>query len=377
MTARLPVPGGDSGAWGDILNNYLLVGHDASGNNIGVRTLLTANTNFYVDPTGSDSNSGTSSSPWLTIQHAIDVLASDYDLNGKCAIINLADGTYAGAVITSGLNSGGIATDPVYYNINIVGNLSDATKVTITPCLASGHTGQFFFVSGVPSTSIGLLGGYTWLDTDHVISDGIYASGMFEGQIGSAGSTIILNGCPGFGVYNSSIIYFYGTIELQGNLGSIFQVSGTATAYLYLDAIKLDSTPTFSSSFINVNQSSSLSFGQSCTISGTGTGPRFLVYDLSLLDVSAITGSNLTILPGNAAGTVDATSQYIHSNGVLGPMPKATTIANLPTGADGMTAYITDGDSGLSWGATAVNSGSGATKYLVWFNGTNWAVVGK
>lgn len=52
------------------------------------------------------------------------------------------------------------------------------------------------------------------------------------------------------------------------------------------------------------------------------------------------------------------------------------TIANLPTGVAGMVAYVTDGDAALAWGATAVNSGAGATKYLVWYNGTNWTVVG-
>jgi hypothetical protein len=35
MTARLPTPGADSGSWGDVLNTFLAVGHDATGNNIG------------------------------------------------------------------------------------------------------------------------------------------------------------------------------------------------------------------------------------------------------------------------------------------------------------------------------------------------------
>jgi hypothetical protein len=35
MTARLPTPGADSGAWGDVLNGFLQVGHDAAGRNIG------------------------------------------------------------------------------------------------------------------------------------------------------------------------------------------------------------------------------------------------------------------------------------------------------------------------------------------------------
>lgn len=55
----------------------------------------------------------------------------------------------------------------------------------------------------------------------------------------------------------------------------------------------------------------------------------------------------------------------------------ATTIAGLPSPVAGMVAYVTDGDAGLGWGATAVNSGTGGNKYLVWYNGTNWTVAGK
>ncbi len=57
-----------------------------------------------------------------------------------------------------------------------------------------------------------------------------------------------------------------------------------------------------------------------------------------------------------------------------------TTVAALPTAAAanlGQRAYVTDGDASLAWGATVVNSGSGATKYLVWSNGAAWTVVGK
>ena len=32
---RLPTPGSDSGTWGETLNEFLQVGHDSAGNNIG------------------------------------------------------------------------------------------------------------------------------------------------------------------------------------------------------------------------------------------------------------------------------------------------------------------------------------------------------
>ena len=58
---------------------------------------------------------------------------------------------------------------------------------------------------------------------------------------------------------------------------------------------------------------------------------------------------------------------------------KTTTVSGLAAiGITlGMVAAVTDGDSGLAWGDTVINSGSGATKYQVWYNGSNWTVVGK
>jgi hypothetical protein len=49
----------------------------------------------------------------------------------------------------------------------------------------------------------------------------------------------------------------------------------------------------------------------------------------------------------------------------------------LPSSWTGGMAYVTDADGALAWGATAVNSGAGATPYMVWSNGANWTVVGK
>lgn len=61
---------------------------------------------------------------------------------------------------------------------------------------------------------------------------------------------------------------------------------------------------------------------------------------------------------------------------------KVYTVATLPSTAGagkvtGAEAAVSDGDSGLAWGATVANTGSGATPYKVWYNGTNWTVVGK
>ena len=56
------------------------------------------------------------------------------------------------------------------------------------------------------------------------------------------------------------------------------------------------------------------------------------------------------------------------------------TYSQLPTGGnvvEGDMFNISDGTNGLAWGATATNTGTHTTHYLVRYNGTNWTVVGK
>lgn len=53
----------------------------------------------------------------------------------------------------------------------------------------------------------------------------------------------------------------------------------------------------------------------------------------------------------------------------------AVTVATLPPAAAGAVAYVSDGAASLAWGATV--TGGGSTRYLVWYNGTNWTVAGK
>lgn len=106
--------------------------------------------------------------------------------------------------------------------------------------------------------------------------------------------------------------------------------------------------------------------GASLTIrpgAGTGTGTLSSLILQSPVAVASGTGSQT-----QTTGLTIKGGQAVHSS---------YTVATLPTGITGGTAYVTDGDAALGWGATAVNSGAGATKYLVWFNGTNWTVVGK
>lgn len=66
----------------------------------------------------------------------------------------------------------------------------------------------------------------------------------------------------------------------------------------------------------------------------------------------------------------------INCPSVIAPVVGGYTVATLPsTPTEGMLVYVTDGTSSLAWGATV--TGGHSTQYLVWYNGTNWTVMGK
>jgi hypothetical protein len=88
MTARLPIPGSDSGDWGDILNEYLAVGHDAEGNNIGQIDETYQSVNYTLATT----DNGTR----IVVTAAVTITAPTVGTLGngfECEIINDSGGT--------------------------------------------------------------------------------------------------------------------------------------------------------------------------------------------------------------------------------------------------------------------------------------------
>ena len=58
-----------------------------------------------------------------------------------------------------------------------------------------------------------------------------------------------------------------------------------------------------------------------------------------------------------------------------GSLPITYTVATLPAGTAGMMAQVSDGTAAIPWGDTV--TGGGSTRYLVWYNGSNWTVLGE
>ena len=89
------------------------------------RELLTANRDYFVSTTGSDSDDGlTSGTAWATLQHAFDTIAGSIDLGQYNVTIQCADGTYVGVNSNFAPIGGGL--------VIIQGRLNDYTKVTVT-----------------------------------------------------------------------------------------------------------------------------------------------------------------------------------------------------------------------------------------------------
>ncbi len=87
------------------------------------------------------------------------------------------------------------------------------------------------------------------------------------------------------------------------------------------------------------------------------------------------TFTNQLVFRADIVGLYDLGGQPGNLNtGTITYIP--TTIAGLPGApALGQIASVSDGDSGIVVGNVVHNSGSGATTYLVWWDGTTWTVL--
>jgi len=258
----------------------------------GGREVLTANRTYYVRTDGSDSNTGlsnTSGGAFLTIQKAIDT-ACALDLSIYNVTINVADGTYSGAVVLKPY----VGTGP----IAIVGN-------TTTPgnCLLQG-TGTRISAASIFAT---------------------YQMRGFETQTITSGNSVSLSGAGilelnnwRFGACAGSHMRIDNGARLNGRSGS-FEVAANATYFAiggYFANIDLNSaTITFSA---NVTFTATayaqymalVNFQQATfTLGGFSvTGQRYNASGLSLISSG---GGGANFIPGSTAGATSSGGVYL------------------------------------------------------------------
>jgi hypothetical protein len=88
MTTRLPTPGADSGAWGDVLNAFLQVGHDSTGRNIGALVETSKSAIYTLATTDNGTRIVVTAAVTITVP-AVGTLGNGFE----CEIVNDSGGT--------------------------------------------------------------------------------------------------------------------------------------------------------------------------------------------------------------------------------------------------------------------------------------------
>lgn len=294
--------------------------------------------NLYVSTTGSDSSSGTQSSPFRTIQHAAAVAKPD-------TTVHVAPGTYSGNVATSAQGS---ATGRIRYvsetkwGAKIIGTGTEATWT---------NNGSYTDVVGFDITGSGRLGilnygSYTSMSGNHVhnlaVSGGCTGSGgagIVNANYSSSDGDVIGNvvhdiGVPGAcngvqGIYSSNlrghiynnIVYRASSFGIHlwhaannvtianntvfangssGMGGGIVIGSGDSPG-----GVVLDNTRVVNNIVYNNPAASIVEYcysGQSC-IGANNTIANNLVYG---------NGSGISLRVGSASGTITSDPQFVN-----------------------------------------------------------------
>lgn len=250
----------------------------------GVREQLTAARTYYVRTDGSDSNTGladNSGGAFLTLQRAMDVVgALDTGIYG--VTVQVRTGSYAGPVLIPLMSGSGL--------LEIVGDVTTPANCAVSStgtCFQAADNARCilrgFKVSGAGGIR-GIRGG------------GIFFSFMDFGA------------CTSYHIEASN----GGWIQSQGSYG----VSGAAPRHITCSVlsrvvlpggtITLAGTPAFSDAFVR-SASASVVQVQGSTFSGSATGPRYRVESNAVIDTFS---AGASYLPGNTAGTVDASGVY-------------------------------------------------------------------
>ena len=255
--------------------------------NLGVREQLTANRTYYVRTDGSDGNNGLANSSgggFLTIQKAIDTVAA-LDLSIYNVTIQVADGTYGGAVLVSAAWVGSGA-------VTLQGNTS-------TPANALLSTGA--------NDCITVLAGATLAVTGFKLTN----SGAFLLHSGGSMRFSLLTfgacGSQQVRVTDGGRITATGNYTIDGGAGNHWSAVGNGVVRVQGRTITLTGTPAFSTAFANADLSSTVLVNGN-TFSGAATGARYSATNNAVISSG---GAGATYLPGNAAGSTGTGGQYI------------------------------------------------------------------
>jgi hypothetical protein len=276
--------------------NYKLPQLSPSG---AARSLLTATTNFYVSPSGSDSTgNGSSVSPWATPQNALNSIARYIDIGAQTCNVNLAAGTYP-PIAAAIPFVGGVP--------NLIGNTGSPSSVIIAVSGSSSvdavavYDGVVLNVSGIQVETTTTGNGFAAYNGGIIFITG-------ASQIGACAGSGLLARTAGSFVAQIASLTYSGVCGVSANRGEqgghVYSVSQTST---------LTGSPTFAGGFASV-VSGGMVEAEGMTYSGSvgiATSPYWNVSSGGIIDTGGVApGSNY--FPGNSAGigTNFGTSPY-------------------------------------------------------------------
>lgn len=254
------------------------------------REKLEADRTYYVRTDGSDSNTGlanTAGGAFLTIQKAIDVVAA-LDISIYNVTIQLADGTYTGAVLVNGPWVG-------LGTVTLKGNTTTPTNVIVSVTSNHAITVQNYGVLYTQAFRVqSNTAGYHSLFAQY--GGTIYWNAL---DFGASGNAQIRAGDGGECVSTTNYTISGGaTYHMDASIGGRIR-NQTAT-------VTLSGTPAYSSAFVRSILGSVVNAAV-LTFSGSATGVR---YDVTLNAVVNTSGGGASYFPGNAAGTTATGGQY-------------------------------------------------------------------
>jgi hypothetical protein len=264
--------------------------------NLGVREQLAANRTYYVRTDGSDGNNGlanSSAGAFLTIQKAIDTAAA-LDLSIYNVTIQVADGTYTGAVTVTGpwVGSG---------SVTLQGNTTTPGNVVITTAGA-----------GAAALSV-QSGGRLSVTGFKLVSSGTGATAGLK----SSGSSISVTGAMDFGAANRQMqaalsggISFASGVAYNISAGAVTHVFCSSSGNVAIEGCTITTTGTvaFSGAFVTSSFLGVVFIDASTFTGASATGSR---YSISANGVVYTAGAATTYLPGNAAGSTASGGQYV------------------------------------------------------------------
>jgi hypothetical protein len=249
---------------------------------------------YYVSTTGNDSNDGSSSNPFLTLQAAIDkALKSNVD-KGVTITISVSNGTYTAPFVISGSPSGSMVNGTTWQTPLIITGGSSAilTSANAASTMTIGPRAIVKIDGGLQ------IGAYGTTGTRHTIS--VQDGGVLE--IGSVNFT----GSVGSHINVSE----HGMVLMRSN----YTISGGGDRHILVSAglltssgltVTLTGTPAFTTAFLEATDTSFVQYSGH-TFLGSSTGARFSISRGAYVRTGTV---NLSYLPGTT-GSITTGGAY-------------------------------------------------------------------